>query len=303
MLSDRPYLRDDYKGEKTSVLIWLLSAIIAGFALQLVLRAAWFRGADSQLEELLGLNISALKSGRLWTLFSHAFLHSPEFIFHVLFNGLALFFLGRELAPILGAKRFLGLFAVATIVGGLTWAAVHWNSGSGALIGATAGVMALLVVFASFFPRQPMSFLLLFLFPVTLKPKHVVWFVAGLECVGLVLCEIPGVALPFDLTLACSAHLGGMMTGLVYHRFVHHARWFNPEDRAEIPPPPRPKLAAAPAAASPEEPLVAPAPASREDIRAEVDRILDKINSAGLASLSIEEKRVLDEAKSLLSRP
>jgi hypothetical protein len=33
-----------------------------------------------------------------------------------------------------------------------------------------------------------------------------------------------------------------------------------------------------------------------------VDRILDKINSHGFGSLSPEEKRLLDEAKDLLSR-
>mgnify|MGYP006139679347 CR=1 FL=1 len=36
--------------------------------------------------------------------------------------------------------------------------------------------------------------------------------------------------------------------------------------------------------------------------RTEVDRILDKINSQGFASLTPDEKRVLDDAKDLLSR-
>ena len=38
------------------------------------------------------------------------------------------------------------------------------------------------------------------------------------------------------------------------------------------------------------------------DLRAEVDRILDKINSQGFGALTAEEKRMLDEAKDLLSR-
>jgi hypothetical protein len=38
------------------------------------------------------------------------------------------------------------------------------------------------------------------------------------------------------------------------------------------------------------------------DLRAEVDRILDKINSQGFGSLSADEKRMLDDAKDLLSR-
>jgi len=44
------------------------------------------------------------------------------------------------------------------------------------------------------------------------------------------------------------------------------------------------------------------APASNQDLRAEVDRILDKINTSGLASLTATEKRLLDEAKNLSAR-
>jgi len=41
---------------------------------------------------------------------------------------------------------------------------------------------------------------------------------------------------------------------------------------------------------------------TRENLRAEVDRILDKINSKGFGALTAEEKRLLDEARDLLSR-
>ena len=39
-----------------------------------------------------------------------------------------------------------------------------------------------------------------------------------------------------------------------------------------------------------------------DDIRAEVDRILDKINSHGLASLTPVERRLLDDAKDNIPR-
>jgi hypothetical protein len=41
---------------------------------------------------------------------------------------------------------------------------------------------------------------------------------------------------------------------------------------------------------------------SRADLKAAVDRILDKINSKGFGALTPEEKRLLDEAKDLLSK-
>jgi hypothetical protein len=41
---------------------------------------------------------------------------------------------------------------------------------------------------------------------------------------------------------------------------------------------------------------------ARENLKAEVDRILDKINTSGFGSLTAEEKRTLDAARTLLSK-
>jgi hypothetical protein len=94
-----------------------------------------------------------------------------------------------------------------------------------------------------------------------------------------------------------------MLTGFLYYRFVHEARWFNPQDRQEVELPRwiRRAKKSTPSSAT-FEVDVAPPANSREDIRAEIDRILDKINSDGLAALTADEKRVLDEARNLLSR-
>jgi membrane associated rhomboid family serine protease len=303
MLSDRPYMRGDYQREKTSALTWLISAMIAGFLLQLVLGSNWFGGSTDRLESVLGLTVPGLERGWFWTLVTHAFLHSPGFIFHLVVNSLVLYLLGRELLPILGMRRFLGLFAAATIVGGLAWTAVHWRAGTGQLIGATAAIDALFIVYACFFPNQQMRFLLFFVVPVTIKPKHIAYSLVAFDLIGFLAYEIAGARLPFDAAIASSAHLGGMLTGLVYYRYVHQARWFNPEDRAEVEPPRWMKrVKKAPSATATYEVNLAPPPPAPADIRAEVDRILDKINSHGFNALSSEEKRVLDEAKHLLSR-
>jgi membrane associated rhomboid family serine protease len=303
MLSDRPYMRGDYQREKTSGLTWLLSAMIAGFILQVVLGSSWIMGAGDRLENLVALTIPAFENGWVWTLLTHSFLHSTGFIFHIVGNCLLLYFLGRELIPMMGSRRFLGLYAVATVMGGLAWTAAHWRFGSGELIGATAAIDALFIVFACFVPNKEMNFLLFFIFPVTIKPKHVAGFLALLDVFVLLVYELPGAKLPFDMEMASSAHLGGMLTGLLYYRFVHRAAWFNPEDRADVELPRWIKRARKPLPAGQSvEVNATPTPNSRQDIRAEVDRILDKINSHGFAALSPEEKRVLDDAKDLLSR-
>ncbi len=56
MLSDRTYMRDNYPRERTSVLAWLISAIVAAFVLQLVFeRILEMPGA---LEHYFGLSTS-----------------------------------------------------------------------------------------------------------------------------------------------------------------------------------------------------------------------------------------------------
>lgn len=303
MLSHRPYIRGDYQREKTSALTWLLSALIAGFVLQLVLGSSMVGGPGHRVENLFALTLPALQNGWVWTLFTHSFLHSPNFIFHVIGNALALYFLGRELIPMLGTRRFLGLYAAATLVGALAWTAVHLRSGSGELVGATAAIDALFIVFACFFPNQPLNFLLFFVLPVTIRPKQIAFALVAADLLTLLVYEIPNARMPFDMVISSSAHLGGMLTGLFYYRFVHEARWFNLQDRADVELPRWVKRVkkSAPIAPAYEINIAPPVP-SRADLRAEVDRILDKINSHGFGSLTSEEKRVLDEAKDLLSR-
>ena len=301
MLSDRPYMRGDYQRERTSVLTWLISAILAGFVLQLVLGSPWNRGGDTF--PAVALTIPALKSGYGWTLLTYGFLHNPHFIFHVVGNVFALYLLGRELVPMLGRRRFLGLYAAATIVGGLAWAAVHWrNGGNGqSLVGATAAIDALFIVFACFFPNQELNFLLLFVFPVTLKPKHIAAGLVAFDLFCLVFWEIQGASLPYNTSIASSAHLGGMLTGFVYYRFMYDTTVFGSRYGAEIELPRWLKRAQKPRALPPPaaEQVTNPTP---DELRAEVDRILDKINSQGLAALTPEEKRILDDARDQLSR-
>lgn len=310
MLSDRPYMRGDYEREKTSILIWLVAALISGFVVQIIVNSLW-SGLAGRLDQTLGLTVRSLEAGRVWTLMTHAFLHSTAFPLHVLFNALALYFLGRELQPIMGTPRFLGVLIVSTLTGALAWTAAHWtNSPAEVHLGATAAVYALFVIFACFFPNQQVTFLLFFVMPVTLKPKHVACALVGFSLLSLLVYEIPDETMPFGLTVASSAHLGGMLIGFLYYRFLHDSPWsLGSPDRPEFELPRwlRRTRRSVPAAEldlpspTPEPVGVAAAPATR-NIRAEIDRILDKINSQGLNSLTPAERRTLDEGKDLLSQ-
>ena len=59
MLAERPYMRGEYHREKTSALTWLLSAIIAGFVLQISF-SYWSGSAGERLEEIAALSVKGL---------------------------------------------------------------------------------------------------------------------------------------------------------------------------------------------------------------------------------------------------
>jgi membrane associated rhomboid family serine protease len=296
MLSDRPYMRDDYQPEKTSVVVWLICAIVAAFLLQNIL-GRWF-GTGPVLEQYLALSAPHLQSGHVWTLLTYCFLHSPSNLLDLLFTLIGLFFFGREVLAQTGPRRFLGLFAGMTIGGGLLWAITHWQSG-GMLFGAAAAVYGLLAVFACFQPNRAITLLLFFVLPVSIKPKHLALIAVFIDLCGFLFYEILRQPSPFGL--AHSAHLGGMAVGWVYFRYLHGARWHWPirrrQTEVEMP---RwlekiKKTGATPASYHVNL-------THRDNLRAEVDRILDKNNSQGFGALTTEEKHTLDEARDLLSR-
>ncbi len=286
-------MRPDYPRETTSVLTWVLCALVAGFIVQNVF-GVWL-GSDS-LDSLFGLTLAGLRHGYVWSLLTYTLLHQS--FFHLLFNGLAIFFLGRELLPLLGARRFLGVLGAAAVTGAALWLTVHTLNGHpGQLMGTGACVVALFIVFACIHAEREITFLLFFFIPITTKPKYLAWILVAFDTVGFLFSEIPGGR--FDTGIPYSSHVGGILVGWIYYRWIHASQG---EDRAPAFSLPawlrrRPKVKSAKGTPGPATGRLPNLP-----LRAEVDRILDKINSHGFGALTEEEKRVLDEAKDLLSR-
>lgn len=294
MLSDRSYLRSDYPRETTSALTWILCATVAGALLQF----GFAQLGNGSFAELFALSTRSIEEWRLWTLASYALLHDGPF--HLLVNGLLLFLIGREVAPLLGNGRFVRFYVAAATVGGLCWFALHSFAPAHAsvLVGTSACVTALFIFFACVYPERHVTFLVFFVLPVTLKPKIFAWILVFIQTLGLLFSELPNAIVPTEM--AFSAHLGGALTGWLYFRFFYAAGgWDRAAPRLELPAWLRRRPAAAADDRLPEHPVDQPA---RRDLRAEVDRILDKINSQGFGALTEDEKRALDDAKDMLSR-
>lgn len=274
-----------------SPLMALAIALVGVFVVQNLLPAR--NGHAQQFLWNLGLSVNALGSGKLWTLLTYGFLHEPQTLWHIGCNLLGLYFFGRVTLPMLGAKRFWIVWFAAEVLGGLAWLGTSRLTGHpGLLIGASASVCALFVVFALLAPDRPLRFLLFFFIPIVARPRQFAVGVLVFEALGLLAAELPSSS--GIMNIAHSAHLGGMAAGWLC------VRLFAALDRRAL------------AAARPdiEEPAWWRRVRSRErpglratvnlppaDLHAEVDRILDKISRDGFRSLTDAERQTLDAAR------
>lgn len=123
-----------------------------------------------------------------WRLVTSLFVHGS--IFHIAFNMWALWVFGRMLENMLGTWRFLALYFISGVAGGL---AVTWLAPYTAVIGASGAIFGL---FAAFFVLQR-----------SLGNNAVqLLVIMGLN---LAIGFIPGVG------IAWQAHLGGIVAGFV----------------------------------------------------------------------------------------
>jgi len=174
---------------------------------------------------------------------------------------------------------------------------------TGPTVGASAGAFGLVAAFAVLYPERLLTLLLFFIIPVNLRAKFLLWFS------GLV--ALFGVAFPkavFEATganMANAAHLGGMLTGVVFIRYALRWNWSWPSfggGRRRAPrsltsvSAPKPSFWAR-SQASHAEPL------PPEDFLAqEVDPILDKISAHGIQSLTERERRILQSARDRMAK-
>jgi membrane associated rhomboid family serine protease len=105
----------------TAILIVLLAAVgSAEWFFTLLDRGETVR--NGAVTQWLGLSASSIAEGHTWQFFTFMFLHLSPFPLHLAANLLGLYFVGREVEPIIGAKHFLGLFFAGNFFGGL----IHW---------------------------------------------------------------------------------------------------------------------------------------------------------------------------------
>ena len=299
--------------QKASMVTNLIVITVAVFVLQQVMNV-FFPGVGGRenrfFSDWLALSGNNFQELKVWTIMSYGLLHSTSGFFHILGNMLGLYFIGRIIEPLIGRERFLMLYLAGTLIGGIVYLAFHFNDPPvgilngvpiyQVMVGASASVMGILAFFCLLYPERPITLLLFFIIPVTMRPKWILRISLGVSVFGLLLYELPGSHSSFG-SIAHSAHLGGLLTGILYHRYIHNRSNAFFESTTSKPSVELPEWFKRRKKTKPQISYKVNR-SNRDELQKEVDRILDKINATGFGSLTDGEKTTLDQAKDILSR-
>ena len=210
---------------------------------------------------------------KAYTLLTYGFLHAPNNLMHILANMYGLWLFGGAVEARYGSREFLWFYLFAIVVGGVVWSLAEIPTGGLAnMYGASAAVVAVMVLFAFLYPHQTILFM--FVFPMPMWVLAVL--LTGFDVMG---------AINRSGDVAFTAHLGGAAYAAAYYKFGW--RWSNwVPSRLKLP-----KLKRRP-------PLRVLDPSDDEDDATEdvVDNILRKIREHGQDSLTRQERRILEEA-------
>jgi membrane associated rhomboid family serine protease len=206
--SSEPAIRNSLPDEhhpatvmRVLVLLNALVAILMGFAGAQARDLIIFFGGLVPARLTLALDGQLPALGAASTLFGHMFLHGGAA--HLIMNMVMLIAIGRILEPVLGSRRFLLLYLLSGLAGGLAeWA---WSPMSTVpAVGASGAISGLVAAQAMLFGRSERSPLVQAL---------------GLGVAWVVLQVLAGAALAEPgLRIAIMAHIGGFVAGLALAR-------------------------------------------------------------------------------------
>ncbi|MEO8270847.1 MAG: rhomboid family intramembrane serine protease [Aureliella sp.] len=157
------YDRDYYQGDELRPLRpWdnrsMVTLLIFANAAVYIVNYLFFRRAapGMGLMDLLALDSDSILHPLQWYRFvSYGFAHDPRNIFHVLFNMLSLYFLGRNVEDKYGKWEFFRFYMSTIVVCGLVWALLRLGQGAApaSVIGASGAVTAVALLFVYSFPQ------------------------------------------------------------------------------------------------------------------------------------------------------
>ncbi len=228
--------------------------------------------------------------GQPWSLVTYSFFHGG--LGHIFWNMLMLYFTGRIFLNLFDSQRFINVYFLGVIVGGLVFL-LSYNvfptllNANTALIGASAGVTAVLIFICAYIPNQEV---------------RIIFFNVKLWYVGAFFVLVDLIQIPYGGNIGGRlAHLGGAFLGYMYARQLLNGRdigsgftkfrdaiaqFFKPKE----------KKAPLKTVYRKNTSKKSAAEYDKEARQRKIDTILDKISKSGYESLSKAEKDFLFKA-------
>jgi membrane associated rhomboid family serine protease len=263
-----------------AALRWIILSTAAVYLLQTVVLVIGGAEAYRWISDTFGFKTDAwITITQPWRVFTYLLLHAGAF--HLLFNMLWLWWMGRPVEVVLGTRNFLILYIGAGILGALVNVALGSMFGMDGIrptVGASGAVFGVMVAFAMLYPTAPIMLLLL-------PPIQARYVVAGFIALDVLF-------LTANDNVARLVHLGGALSGYGLMR-AYDRGWFDLAAGLirSYRPPKKPR--------NRRMRSVSDAVVVEETDPADIDRILDKIAKNGYASLSADEKqRLFNSSKS-----
>lgn len=218
-----------------------------------------------------------------WTIVTYGFLHTG--FIHILFNLIALYYIGNLFKQYFTAKQLLNFYILGTFFGGLIFvisynifpafqSQVHNNI----LLGASAGISAIFIGVATYIPNYEVRF------PLIGYVK--LWILA---CIWV---AIDVIQIPVSNAGGHLAHLGGALFGYLYVFYNSNKQltiYFNTPKIFQKRSKKTPLKTVHKAARKPSY----TSQKSKSTNQKEIDSILDKIGKSGYDTLTKEEKEFL----------
>ncbi len=231
-------------------------------------------GYVSPIHTACAMSTPEVLHGQIWRLITSQYLHAGPT--HLFVNMLGLYFLGPAIESTWGSRRFFVIYTIAGLLGNIFYLllnVVGWLPPIPA-VGASGCILGLLGAAAVMFPKAEV--LVYFLFPVNIRTAALVfgvWYAANLYYRG---SNAGGDA----------CHLVGLVFGYWWTKSGQYK--FGAPRMAKVSPFGRGQ-------ARPRGGFKQRIEQRRRDA-ATIDRILAKVSTNGMASLSPDERRALQEA-------
>ena len=214
---------------------------------------------------------------RPWSIISYGFLHGD--FWHILFNLIILFYFGNLFLDFFSKRDFLTYYFLGIIFGGVIYMLSYnyfpaLKTNTAYLVGASAGVTAILVGLATKIPNYAMNFR----FIGSIK----LWYIA----VGVILLDV--IQIPVSNTGGHLAHLGGALIGFLLTNQTNKGKNLSNLFSSIFKTKKQNPLKTVYKKPKPKKPIK-----NSNAHQRKIDEILDKISKSGYETLTKEEKDFL----------